>query len=174
METWMIVLSVVAATVIVFLLGVFQKWFRKSRIVREVKTGVQSARTFREKYPTPEKYEVDIIRELLVQGAEESLLKQVLKEAYEVTVAQSHRSGEEPAHFVDRWLYSVAVPKRWDFIEGILLYYFQLVQILLEKGLRPTPVIKNCGGMPAFIQIIESEFSRGTSPEELISKHFSI
>ena len=164
METWMILASVVMATVIVFLLGVFQRWFRKSRIVHEVRTGVQSAQTFREKYPTPEKYEVDIIRELLVQGAEESLLKQVLKETYDTTIAQSHRSGEEPAHFVDRWLYSIAAPKRWD--------YFRLVQLLLEEGLRPTPVIKNCGGMPAFIQIVESEFSRGTSPEELVSKHF--
>ncbi|WAV90916.1 hypothetical protein NB646_08800 [Oxalobacter aliiformigenes] len=172
METWMILASVVMATVIVFLLGVFQRWFRKSRIVHEVRTGVQSAQTFREKYPTPEKYEVDIIRELLVQGAEESLLKQVLKETYDTTIAQSHRSGEEPAHFVDRWLYSIAAPKRWDFIEGVLPYYFRLVQLLLEEGLRPTPVIKNCGGMPAFIQIVESEFSRGTSPEELVSKHF--
>lgn len=172
METWMIVTAVVVATVIVFLLGAFQKWFKKSKIVREVKTGVQSVQVFRERYPTVKEYEVDIVRELLIQGAEETLLKQVLKDAYDMTLAQSHHSGEEPAHFVDRWLYSVAAPKRWDFIEGVLPYYFQVVQVLLANGLRPTPVIKRCGGMPPFIQIVESEFIRGTSPEELVSKHF--
>ncbi len=172
METWMIVVSVIVATVIVFLLGVFRKWFRKSKIVHEVKTGVQSAQTFREKYPTPERYEVDIVRELLIQGADESLLKQILKEAYDITIAQSHRSGEDPAHFVDRWLYSVTAPKRWDFIEGMLPYYFQLVQVLLGKGLRPTPVIKQCGGTVLFVRMVEQEFSRGVPPEEFVSKHF--
>ena len=173
MEMWMIVTAVVVATVIVFLLGALQKWFKKSGIVREVKSGVHSIQTFREKYPTPKEYEVDVIRELLVQGAEETLLKQVLKDAYDISIAQSHRSGEEPGHFVDRWLYSVAAPKRWDFIEGVLPYYFQVVQVLLTKGLRPTPVINRCGGMQAFIQTVESEFIKGTSPEELVSNCFS-
>ncbi len=172
METWMIVTAVIVATVIVFLLGALQKWFRKSRVVREVKSGVQSVQAFREKYPTPKEYEVDVVRELLVQGAEESLLKQVLKEAYDITIAQSHKSGEEPAHFVDRWLYSIAAPKRWDFMEGVLPYYFQVVQVLLVHELRPTPVIKRCGGKQPFIQIVESEFIRGTSPDELVSKYF--
>lgn len=173
METWMILASVVMATVIVFLLGVFQRWFRKSRIVHEVRTGVQSAQTFREKYPTPEKYEVDIIRELLVQGAEESLLKQVLKETYDTTIAQSHRSGEEPAHFVDRWLYSIAAPKRWDFIEGVLPYYFRLVQLLLEEGLRPTPVIQNAWDASVYtncrIGIFQRDISGRTCLETLRS-----
>ena len=172
METWMIVTAVVVATVIVFLLGAFQRWFNKSKIVHEVKTGVQSVRVFRESYPTVKEYEVAIIRELLIQGAEETLLKQVLKDAYDMTLAQSHHSGEEPVHFVDRWLYSIAAPKRWDFIEGVLPYYFQVVQVLLANGLRPTPVINRCGGMPPFIHIVESEFIKGTSPEELVSKHF--
>lgn len=172
METWMIVTAVIVATVVVFLLGAFQKWFKKSKIVHDVKSGVQSVQAFRDKYPTPKEYEVAIDRELLIQGAEENLLKQVLKDAYDLTVAQSHKSGEEPAHFVDRWLYSVAAPKRWDFMEGVLPFYFQLVQVLLANGLRPTPVINRCGGMQPFIQIVESEFIKGTSPEELVSKYF--
>ena len=96
----------------------------------------------------------------------------MLKEAYDETISQSHRTGEDPAHFVDRWLYSIAAPKRWDFIEGVLPYYFQLVQVLLEKGFRPTPVIRRCGGKQPFIQIVESEFIRGTSPQDLVDKHF--
>lgn len=173
METWMIVTSVVIATVIVFLISAVQKWFKKSRLVNEVKSGMESVQVFREKYPTPKEYETDVIRELLIQGAEETLLKQVLKDAYDVTLAQSHKSGEEPAHFVDRWLYSIAAPKRWDFIEGVLQYYFLLVQILLEKKLRPTPVIRRCGGMEAFVRIVETEFTKGTSPDELVSRYFS-
>lgn len=172
METWVIVTAVIGAVVIVFLLGALKKWFGKSRIVNEVKSGVQSVQTFREQYPTPQAYEIHVIRELRIQGAEETLLKEVLKEAYDETIAQSHRTGEDPAHFVDRWLYSIAAPKRWDFIEGVLPYYFQLVQVLLEKGLRPTPVIRQCGGKQPFIQIVESEFIRGTSPEDLVDRHF--
>ena len=98
----MIVTAVIGAVVIVFLLGVLKKWFGKSRIVNEVKSGVQSVQTFREQYPTPQAYEIHVIRELRIQGAEETLLKEVLKEAYDETIAQSHRTGEDPAHFVDR------------------------------------------------------------------------
>lgn len=101
-----------------------------------------------------------------------TLLKQVLKDKYDMTIAQTHKSGEEPAHFVDRWLFSVAAPKRWDFIEGMLPYYFQVVQVALAQNIRPTPVINKCGGMTPFIQMIESEYTRGTSPEELVTRRF--
>ena len=56
METWMIVTAVVVATVIVFVLGAVQKWYRTSRLVHEVRSGVQSVQAFREMYPTPEEY----------------------------------------------------------------------------------------------------------------------
>ena len=168
METWMIVWAVVLATLIMIVFGALRKWFRKSKIVNEVREGVVSVQNFREKYPTTVEYEAAIKRELLSQGAEVTLLK----EDYEVTIAQTHKSGEDPAHFVDRWLFSVAAPKRWDFIEGILPYYFQVVQVALAQNIRPTPVIKQCGGMTPFIQMVESEFIRGTSPEELVSSRF--
>lgn len=172
METWMIVLAVVLATVIMVLFGAFRKWFSKSKIVNEVREGVQSVQNFREKYPTAKEYETAINRELLNQGADVTLLKQVLKDKYDMTVAQTHKTGEDPAHFVDRWLFSVAAPKRWDFIQGLLPYYFQVVQVALAQNIRPTPVINKCGGMAPFIQIVESEYTRGTSPEELVTKYF--
>lgn len=173
METWMIVWAVVLATLIMVLFAAFRKWFRKSKIVNDVREGVQSVQNFREKYPTTAEYEAAINRELLNQGADVTLLKQVLKDNYEMTVAQTHKSGEEPAHFVDRWLFSVAAPKRWDFIEGILPYYFQVVQVALAQNIRPTPVINKCGGMTLFIQLVESEYIRKTSPEELVARYFS-
>ncbi len=173
METWMIVTAVVVATVIVFVLGAVQKWYRTSRLVHEVRSGVQSVQAFRERYPTPEEYEVAVNRQLFDQGAESTLLKQVLKEAYATTLAKAHQSGEEPAHFTDRWLYSIAAPKRWDFIEGVLPYYFQVVQRLLEKQIRPTPVINRCGGTAGFVQIVESGFIKGTSPDELVATQFT-
>ena len=173
METWMIVLAIVLATLIMFLFGAFMKWFRKSKIVSEVREGVQSVQDFRDKYPTTAKYEAAINRELLSQGAEATLLKEVLKENYDMTIAQTYKSGEEPDHFVDRWLFSLAAPKRWDFIQGLLPYYFQVVQVALAQNVRPTPVINKCGGMTPFIQMVESEYIRGTSPEELVSKRFS-
>ena len=169
----MIVLAVVLATLIMVLFGAMRKWFRKSKIVNEVREGVQSARNFRERYPTEIEYESAVKRELLNQGADITLLKQVLKDNYDLTLAQTLKSGEEPAHFVDRWLFSVAAPKRWDFIEGLLPYYFQVIQVALAQNIRPTPVINKCGGMPEFIQMVESEYSRGTSPEELVSRHFN-
>ena len=172
METWMIVWAVVLATLIMLAFGAFRKWFRKSKIVNEVREGVASVQDFREKYPTTVEYEAAIKRELLNQGAEVTLLKQVLKDNYQTTIAQTHKSGEDPAHFVDRWLFSVAAPKRWDFIEGILPYYFQVVKLALEKNIRPTPVINKCGGMTSFIEIVESEYIRKTSPEELVTKRF--
>lgn len=172
METWMIVWAIVLATLIMIGFGAFRKWFSKSKIVNEVREGVASVQDFREKYPTTAEYEAAIKRELLSQGAEVTLLKQVLKDKYDMTIAQTHKSGEEPAHFVDRWLFSVAAPKRWDFIEGMLPYYFQVVQVALAQNIRPTPVINQCGGMTPFIQMIESEYIRGISPEELVTKRF--
>lgn len=172
METWMIVWAIVLATLIMIGFGAFRKWFRKSKIVNEVREGVASVQDFREKYPTTAEYEAAIKRELLSQDAEVTLLKQVLKDKYDMTIAQTHKSGEEPAHFVDRWLFSVAAPKRWDFIEGMLPYYFQVVQVALAQNIRPTPVINQCGGMTLFIQMIESEYTRGTSPEELVTRRF--
>ncbi len=173
METWMIVWAVVLATLIMVVFGAVRKWFRKSKIVNEVREGVASVQNFREKYPTTAEYEAAINRELLNQGAEVTLLKQVLKDNYQTTIAQTHKSAEDPAHFVDRWLFSVAAPKRWDFIEGILPYYFQVVQVALARNIRPTPVINKCGGMASFIQMVESEYIRGTSPEELVTKRFN-
>lgn len=153
--------------------GAFRKWFRKSKIVNEVREGVASVQDFRQKYPTTAEYEAAIKRELLSQGAEVTLLKQVMKDNYQTTIAQTLKSGEEPAHFVDRWLFSVAAPKRWDFIGGMLPYYFQVVQVALAQNIRPTPVINKCGGMASFIQMVESEYIRGTSPEELVTKRFN-
>ncbi len=173
METWMIVLAVVLATLIMVLFGALRKWFHKSKIVNEVREGVQSVQDFRQRYPTTAEYEAAVNRELLNQGADVTLLKQVLKDNYDLTLAQTHKSGEEPAHFVDRWLFSVAAPKRWDFIEGLLPYYFQVVQAALAQNIRPTPVINKCGGMPGFIRLVESGYIRGTTPEELVGKHFN-
>lgn len=173
METWMIVWAVVLATLIMFVFGAVRKWFRKSKIVNEVREGVASVQNFRDKYPTTTEYEAAINRELLSQGADVTILKQVLKDNYDLTIAQTLKSGEEPAHFVDRWLYSVAAPKRWDFIEGILPYYFQVVQVALAQNIRPTSVINQSGGMTSFIQMVESEYIRGTSPEELVSRRFN-
>ena len=54
----------------------------------------------------------------------------------------------------------------------MLPYYFQVVQVALAQNIRPTPVINQCGGMTPFIQMIESEYIRGISPEELVTKRF--
>lgn len=76
----MIVWAIVLATLIMIGFGAFRKWFRKSKIVNEVREGVASVQDFREKYPTTAEYEAAIKRELLSQGAEVTLLKQVLKD----------------------------------------------------------------------------------------------
>ena len=45
METWMIVWAIVLATLIMIGFGAFRKWFKKSKIVNEVREGVASVKS---------------------------------------------------------------------------------------------------------------------------------
>ena len=171
MDTGMIVIAVVVATVVVFLLEWCRRYWRKSRFIGEVKAGIGSLRAFRETYPTLAVYEAHVVREWRIQEAEDGLLKTVLGKTYETVLSKAYRLGETPAHFTDRWLYAIAAPKRWDFMEGILPYYSRLSQWCLKKGIRPTALIRQCGGMTSFIQCVEAGFAQDMSPEAFVRGH---
>lgn len=172
METWMIVVAVIAAVVIVCIPKLLKNWYQKSPKMAEIREGVKAIEDFQNRYPTVESYEETVFRELRGQEADIDFIKNLLGEAYKPTLAQAHKKRENPIHFTDRWLYSTLAPKRWDHIAGILHYYLYIVQALLSKECRPTQLVHKMGGKEAFLMKIEKSYAQELDPDILLEQEF--
>ncbi len=172
METWMIVVAVIAAVIIVCLPKLIKNWYSKSPRMQQIREGVEAIQAFQEKYPEIKDYERSIAQELRSQEADIDFIKDILGDAYQQTLKQAHKSCEDPIHFTDRWLYTSIAPKRWDHIAGILHYYVYIMQALLAKKRRPTSLINAMGGKEAFIEKIEKAYAKELDPDILIEQDF--
>lgn len=174
METWMIVVAVIAAVIIVCLPKLIKNWYNKSPKMQQIREGVEAIQAFQRRYPEVEDYERSVFQELRNQEADVDFIKDILGDAYKQTLKQAHKSCEDPVHFTDRWLYTSIAPKRWDHIAGILHYYVYIMQVLLDKKCRPTSLINAMGGKQAFIEKIEGAYAKELDPDILIERDFKI